>query len=247
MRASFLIVVACFHLGGSYYNQTSLSSVLSAFEARLTVPRSKEAEQSAPVSTAVPASAVATLMPADVTSEDTPAAATLMPADVTSEDTSAAATQMPADVSSEDTSAAATQMPVDVSTESTTPAIRGSADVSTMSTESDVTKGSMEVSATSNPTFMSTSIGEESPTSSEGLLQEHEVGQVEDTLPSAALPSHLATNSGSSRIWTYKEVSLVAHVGQVMWLTVLTGISFHFIGATAHLWHAVYDLRRARA
>ena len=71
MRASFLIVVTCFHLGGSYYNQTSLSSVLSAFEARLTVPRSKEAEQSAPVSTAVPASAVATLMPADVSTEDT--------------------------------------------------------------------------------------------------------------------------------------------------------------------------------
>ena len=94
---------------------------------------------------------------------------------------------------------------------------------------------------------MSTSIGEESPTSREGLLQEREVGQVEDTVPSAALPSHFATNSGSSRTWTYKEVSLVAHVGQVMWLTVLTGMSFHFLGATAHLWHAVYDLRRARA
>ena len=202
MRASFLIVVACIDLGGSYYDQTSLSSVLSAFEARLTVPRSKEAEQSANQSG---------LGPTTLT---------------------ASATRGSADVSTEDTSAADTKMP---------------ADVSTVSTESAVTRGSTEVAATSNPTFMSDSIGEESPTSSEGLLQEHEVGQVEDTLPSAALPSHLATNSGSSRIWTYKEVSLVAHVGQVMWLTVLTGISFHFIGATAHLWHAVYDLRRARA
>ena len=202
MRASFLIVVACIDLGGSYYDQTSLSSVLSAFEARLTVPRSKEAEQSANQSG---------LGPTTLT---------------------ASATRGSADVSTEDTSAADTKMP---------------ADVSTVSTESAVTRGSTEVAATSNPTFMSDSIGEESPTSSEGLLQEHEVGQVEDTLPSAALPLHLATNSGSSRIWTYKEVSLVAHVGQVMWLTVLTGISFHFIGATAHLWHAVYDLRRARA
>ena len=200
MRASFLIVVACFHLGGSYYNQTSLSSMLSAFEARLTVPRSKEAEQSAHVSTAVP--------------------------------TSAAAIQMSADVSTEGTSAAATKMP---------------AKVSTVSTESAVTRGSTEVSATPHPTFMSNSIGEESPTSREGLLQGREVGQVEDTVPSATLPSHFAANSDSSRTWTYKEVSLVAHVGQVMWLTVLKGMSFHFLGATAHLWHAVYDLRRARA
>ena len=162
MRASFLIVVACIDLGGSYYDQTSLSSVLSAFEARLTIPRSKEAEQganesglgsttltaSAPVSTAVP--------------------------------TSAAATKMPAEFSTESTESAA-------------------------------------------------------------------------TVPNAALPSHFATNSGSSHTvgsvhtWTYKEVSLVAHVGQVLWLAVLTGMSFHFLGATAHLWHAVYDLRRARA
>ena len=234
MRASFLIVVACIDLGGSYYDQTSLSSVLSAFEARLTVPRSKEAEQSANQSGLGPTTltASATRGSADVSTEDTSAAATQMPADVSTEDTSAAATKIPTNVSTEDTSAADTKMP---------------ADVSTVSTESAVTRGSTEVAATSNPAFMSDSIGEESPTSSEGLLQEHEVGQVEDTLPSAALPSHLATNSGSSRIWTYKEVSLVAHVGQVMWLTVLTGISFHFIGATAHLWHAVYDLRRARA
>ena len=202
MRASFLIVVACIDLGGSYYDQTSLSSVLSAFEARLTVPRSKEAEQSANQSG---------LGPTTLT---------------------ASATRGSADVSTEDTSAADTKMP---------------ADVSTVSTESAVTRGSTEVTATSNPTFMNDSIKEENLINKKGLLQEHEVSQIEDIVPNAALPSHFATNSGSSRTWTYKEVSLVAHVGQVMWLTVLTGMSFHFLGATAHLWHAVYDLRRARA
>ena len=84
MKASVLLVVACIHLGGSYYNQTSLSSVLSTFEAQLTVPRQKEAEQTAPVSTAGPAPAAAPLMHADDTSEDTPADVTLVPADVTS-------------------------------------------------------------------------------------------------------------------------------------------------------------------
>ena len=203
MRASFLIVVACIDLGGSYYDQTSLSSVLSAFEARLTVPRSKEAEQSANQSG---------LGPTTLT---------------------ASATRGSADVSTEDTSAADTKMP---------------ADVSTVSTESAVTRGSTEVTATSNPTFMNDSIKEENLINKKGLLQEHEVSQINtDTVPNAALPSHFATNSGSSRTWTYKEVSLVAHMGQVMWLTVLTGMSFHFLGATAHLWHAVYDLRRARA
>ena len=202
MRASFLIMVACIELGGSYYDQTSLSSVLSAFEARLTVPRSKEAEQSANQSG---------LGPTTLT---------------------ASATRGSADVSTEDTSAADTKMP---------------ADVSTVSTESAVTRGSTEVTATSNPTFMNDSIKEENLINKKGLLQEHEVSQIEDIVPNAALPSHFATNSGSSRTWTYKEVSLVAHVGQVMWLTVLTGMSFHFLGATAHLWHAVYNLRRARA
>ena len=121
------------------------------------------------------------------------------------------------------------------------------AEISTVSTESAVTKGTTKVSATSNPTFLSNPIGEESPTSSEGLPQEREVGQVEDTVPSAALPSHVVAYSGSSRVWTYKEVSLVAHVSQVMWLMVLTGISAYFLGANAHLWRAVDNLRRARA
>ena len=203
MKASVLLVVACIHLGGSYYNQTSLSSVLSTFEAQLTVPRQKEAEQTAPVSTAVPAPAVAPQVHADDTSEDTPADATLLPADVTSVDTSSAAIQVHEEFSAESASAAVTKM---------------LAEISTVSTEPAVTKGTTKVSATSNPTFLSNSIGEESPTSSEGLPQEREVGLVEDTVPRAALPSHVVANSGSSRVWTYKEVSLVAHVSQVMWL-----------------------------
>ena len=154
MRASLLIVVACIDLGGSYYDQTSLSSVLSAFEARLTVPRSKEAEQSANQSG---------LGPTTLT---------------------ASATRGSADVSTEDTSAADTKMP---------------ADVSTVSTESAVTRGSTEVTATSNPTFMNDSIKEENLINKKGLLQEHEVSQIEDIVPNAALPSHFATNSGSSR------------------------------------------------
>ena len=95
MRASFLIVVACIDLGGSYYDQTSLSSVLSAFEARLTVPRSKEAEQSANQSGLGPTTltASATRGSADVSTEDTSAADTKMPADVSTVSTESAVTR----------------------------------------------------------------------------------------------------------------------------------------------------------
>ena len=85
------------------------------------------------------------------------------------------------------------------------------------------------------------------PQEREGLPQQREVGQVENTAPRAALPSHVVANSGSSHVWTYKEVSLVAHLSQVLWLTALTGISTYFLGANAHLWRAVENLRRARA
>ena len=55
MKSTVLLVVASIHLGGSYYNQTALSSVLSKFEAQLTVPRRKDAEQTAPVTSTAPA------------------------------------------------------------------------------------------------------------------------------------------------------------------------------------------------
>ena len=264
MKSSVLLVVASIHLGGSYYNQTSLSSVLSTFEAQLTVPRRKDAEQTAPVTTTAPAAtpllraddtsrdmpadatltpADATLLPANVTSVDTSSTAIQVHADDTSEDKHADATLLPADVASVDTSSAAIQVYEEFSVESASAAVtKMLAEISTVSTEPAVTKGT-----TTNPTFLSNSIGEESPTSSEGLPQEREVDQVEDTAPRAALPSHVVANSGSSRVWTYKEVSLVAHVSQVMWLTVLTGISAYFLGANAHLWRAVDNLRRARA
>ena len=109
MKSSVLLVVASIHLGGSYYNQTSLSSVLSTFEAQLTVPRKKEAEQTAPVSTTAPAATP--LLHADDTSKDMPADATLTPADVASVDTSSAAIQVHVDDTSEDTPADATLLP----------------------------------------------------------------------------------------------------------------------------------------
>ena len=242
MRVSFLIVVACIDLGGSYYDQTSLSSVLSAFEARLTIPRSKEAElsanesaldpttltASAPGSTALPTSA-ATRASTEVAAENDTSAATKTPTEVATESAASAATRASTEVTAENATSAATKVPMEVATENATSA------------------------ATSTPTFMNDYIKEENLINKEGLLQEHEVSQIEDTVPNAALPSHFATNSGSSHTvgsvhtWTYKEVSLVAHVGQVLWLAVLTGMAFHFLGATAHLWHAVYELRRPRA
>ena len=300
MKSSVLLVVACIHLGGSYYNQTSLSSVLSTFEAQLTVPRQKEAEQIAPVSTAVPAPAAApllhaddtskdtpadatltpadaTLLPANVTSvdtsstaiqvhaddtsEDTPADATLLPANVTSVDTSLAAIQvladdtsedkhadatlLPADVASVDTSSAAIQVYEEFSVESASAAVTKTlAEISTVSTEPAVTRSTTKVSTSSERLPQER---EGLPQEREGLPQEREAGQVENTAPRAALPSHVVANSGSSRVWTYKEVSLVAHLSQVMWLTALTGISTYFLGANAHLWRAVENLRRARA
>ena len=105
MKSSVLLVVASIHLGGSYYNQTSLSSVLSTFEAQLTVPRRKDAEQTAHVTTTAPAATP--LLRADDTSRDMPADATLTPAD---------ATPTPATVASVNKSSAATQEFADNST-----------------------------------------------------------------------------------------------------------------------------------
>ena len=242
MRVSFLMVVACIDLGGSYYDQTSLSSVLSAFEARLTIPRSKEAElsanesaldpttltASAPVSTALPTSA-ATRASTEVAAETETSAATKTPAEVATESAASAATRASTEVAAENDTSAATKVPMEVATENATSA------------------------ATSSSTFMNDHIKEESLTNKEGLLPVHEVKGTKDTVPDAALPSPCATNSVSSHTersvhnWTFKEVSLVAHAGQILWLTALTGTVFHFLGTTAHLWHAVYELRRTRA
>ena len=280
MKSSVLLVVASIHLGGSYYNQTSLSSVLSTFEAQLTVPRKKEAEQTAPVSTTAPAATP--LLRADDTSKDMPADATLTPADATltpatvtsvdtsstaiqvladnsSEDEPADATLLPANVASVDTSSAAIQVYKESSAKSTSVAVtKLLAEISTVSTEPAVTRSTTKVSTSSArlpqereglPQEREGLPQERGglPQEREGLPQEREVGQVENTAPRAALPSHVVANSGSSHVWTYKEVSLVAHLSQVLWLTALTGISTYFLGAHAHLWRAVKNLRHARA
>ena len=256
MKSSVLLVVASIHLGGSYYNQTSLSSVLSTFEAQLTVPRRKEAEQTAHVTTTAPAATP--LLRADDTSKDMPADATLTPADATltpatvtsvdtsstaiqvladnsSEDEPADATLLPANVASVDTSSAAIQVYKESSAKSTSAAVtKLLAEISTMSTEPAVTRSTTKVSTSSARL----------PQERAGLPQQREVGQDENTAPRAV---HVVANSGSSHVWTYKEVSLVAHLSQVLWLCALTGISTYFIGAQALLWRAVENLRRARA
>ena len=107
--------------------------------------------------------------------------------------------------------------------------------------------------ATSTPASENDYIKEESQTNKEGLLPVHEISGNKSTVPNVALPSHCATNMvsshtvGSVHSWSFKEVSLVAHAGQILWLAVLTGTVFYFLGATAHLWHAIYELRRTRA
>ena len=280
MKSTVLLVVASIHLGGSYYNQTSLSSVLSTFEAQLTVPRRKEAEQTAHVTTTAPAATP--LLRADDTWKDMPADATLTPADATptpatvasvdtsstaiqvladnsSEDEPADATLLPANVASVDTSSAAIQVDKESSAKSTSAAVtKLLAETSTMSTEPAVTRSTTKVSTSSArlpqereglPQEREGLPQERGglPQEREGLPQQREVGQVENTAPRAALPSHVVANSGSSHVWTYKEVSLVAHLSQVLWLCALTGISTYFIGAQALLWRAVENLRRARA
>ena len=77
------------------------------------------------------------------------------------------------------------------------------------------------------------------------ILVEKETSTMSTTTALRAV--HVVANSGSSHVWTYKEVSLVAHLSQVLWLTALTGISTYFLGANAAVWRAVENLRRARA
>ena len=193
MKVSFLMVVACINFGGSYYDQTSLSTVLSAFEARLTLPRSKAAGLSA--------------------NESAP-------------DPTALTTSAP--VSTALATSAATEVSTDVATETSTDTA-----TPTPASENDYTK-------------------EESQTNKEGLLPVHETSGSKSTVPNVALPSHCATNTvfphtvGSVHSWSFKEVSLVAHAGQILWLAVLTGTVFYFLGATAQLWHVIYELRRTR-
>ena len=95
-------------------------------------------------------------------------------------------------------------------------------------------------------------IKEESQTSKEGLLPVHEIRGSQSTVPNVAPPSHCATNTvssptvGSVHSWSFKVVAIVAHVGQILWLAVLTGTMFYFLAVSAHLWNVTYELRRTR-
>ena len=216
MKVYFLVVVACIDFGGSYYDQTSLSSVLSAFEARLTLPRSKAAGVSANESAPDPAAL----------STSAPVSAALA---------TSAATEASTEVATEDATSAATEASTEVATENATSA----------ATETS-TEAAMSAPASENDY-----IKEESQTSKEGLLPVHEIRGSQSTVPNVAPPSHCATNTvssptvGSVHSWSFKEVAIVAHAGQILWLAVLTGTMFYFLAVSAHLWNVTYELRRA--
>ena len=107
MKPTILLVVASIHLGGSYYNQTALSSVLSKFEAQLIIPRRKDAEQTAPETSTAPAA------PAPAS---TPASAAPAPAAPAPASTPASAAPAPAAPAPAEPAAPATVAPVDEST-----------------------------------------------------------------------------------------------------------------------------------
>ena len=266
MKSTVLLVVASIHLGGSYYNQTALSSVLSKFEAQLTIPRRKDAEQTAPVTSTAPAATpllragnstveeptVSTLLSTTVASVDEsstefqviagnstvgePTDSTLLSTTVASVDKSTTESQVIADNFTVNEPAESTLLSVNVTPvdKSSTAVILVDKESSAKSTTTAVTRSATKVSTSSARV----------PQERAGLPQQSEVGQNENTAPRAV---HVVANSGSSHVWTYKEVSLVAHLSQVLWLCALTGISTYFIGAQALLWRAVENLRRARA
>ena len=233
MKVYFLVVVACIDFGGSYYDQTSLSSVLSAFEARLTLPRSKAAGVSANESAPDPA-ALSTSAP--VSAALATSAATEASTEVTTEIATSAATEASTEVVTEDATSAATEASTEVATENATSA----------ATETS-TEAAMSAPASENDY-----IKEESQTSKEGLLPVHEIRGSQSTVPNVAPPSHCATNTvssptvGSVHSWSFKEVAIVAHAGQILWLAVLTGTMFYFLAVSAHLWNVTYELRRTR-
>ena len=233
MKVYFLVVVACIDFGGSYYDQTSLSSVLSAFEARLTLPRSKAAGVSANESAPDPA-ALSTSAP--VSAALATCAATEASTEVATENATSAATEASTEVATEDATSAATEASTEVATENA---------------RSAATETSTEA-AMSAPASENDYIKEESQTSKEGLLPVHEIRGSQSTVPNVAPPSHCATNTvssptvGSVHSWSFKEVAIVAHAGQILWLAVLTGTMFYFLAVSAHLWNVTYELRRTR-
>ena len=229
MKSTVLLVVASIHLGGSYYNQTALSSVLSKFEAQLTVPRRKDAEQTAPVTSTAPAATP--LLRADATL--TPADATPTPMTVASVDESSTEFQVIADNFTVDEQADSTLLSVNVNP------------VDKSLTATQVIADNLTVDEPAESTLLSVNVTPVDKSSTAVILVDKETSTMSTTTALRAV--HVVANSGTSHVWTFKEVSLVSHLSQILWLCALTGMSTYFIGAQALLWRAVENLRRARA
>ena len=234
---------------GSYYDQTSLSSVLLAFEACLTLLRSKaagvSANESAPDTAALTTSApvLAALTMSAATEASTEAAT-----EVSTEVATEAATEASTEVATEATTEACTEVATEPSTEAST---KVATEASTEASTEVATEASTEA-AMSAPALKKDYIKEESQTSKEGLLPVYEISGNQSTVRNVAPPLHCATNTvssptvGSVHSWYFKEVAMVAHAGQILWLAVLTGTMFYFLAATAHLWNVTYELKRTR-
>ena len=261
MKSTVLLVVASIHLGGSYYNQTALSSVLSKFEAQLTVPRRKDAEQTAPVTSTAPAAtpllrADATLTPADATptpmtvasvnesstefqviagnsTVGEPTDSTLLSTTVASVDKSSTESQVIADNFTVDEQADSTLLSVNVNP------------VDKSLTATQVIADNLTVDEPAESTLLSVNVTPVDKSSTAVILVDKETSTMSTTTALRAV--HVVANSGTSHVWTFKEVSLVSHLSQILWLCALTGMSTYFIGAQALLWRAVENLRRARA
>ena len=261
MKSTVLLVVASIHLGGSYYNQTALSSVLSKFEAQLTVPRRKDAEQTAPVTSTAPAAtpllrADATLTPADATptpmtvasvdesstefqviagnsTVGEPTDSTLLSTTVASGDKSLTESQVIVDNFTVDEQADSTLLSVNVNP------------VDKSLTATQVIADNLTVDEPAESTLLSVNVTPVDKSSTAVILVDKETSTMSTTTALRAV--HVMANSGTSHVWTFKEVSLVSHLSQILWLCALTGMSTYFIGAQALLWRAVENLRRARA
>ena len=293
MKSTVLLVVASIHLGGSYYNQTALSSVLSKFEAQLTVPRRKDAEQTAPVTSTAPAAtpllrADATLTPADATPTPMTVASvdesstefqviagnstvgestdsTLLSTTVASVDESSTEFQViagnstvgePTDstllsttVASGDKSLTESQVimdnfTVDEQADSTLLSVNVNP-VDKSLTATQVIADNLTVDEPAESTLLSVNVTPVDKSSTAVILVDKETSTMSTTTALRAV--HVVANSGTSHVWTFKEVSLVSHLSQILWLCALTGMSTYFIGAQALLWRAVENLRRARA
>ena len=240
MKVSFFVVVACLNFGGSYYDQTSLSSVLSAFKARLTIPRSKAARVSANMSAPAPASLTTSAPAPAALTTSAPASAAL----TTSASTEAAPTEV-ASTEAAPTEVAPTEAaPTEVASTEAAP-------TEVASTEAAPTEAASAETASPEAAPVNDYIIGENQTSEERLLSVQEISENQDTVPTGVPPSQCATNTfsspkvGSVHSWFLREVAMLAHAGQILWLCGLTGTMFYSLAATAHLWNVTYELRRA--